>query len=641
MTVGKAKIVGELAGAAVLLPDIAADALAANARIKFALSWLQLAGARAESTGPATDLESERALAGLGDDPLYAPPAAVMRRPEGVEIPGAGAVVARILQDLQLMLAAIEAGASAGLLDEHLLRRFRLREEAIRGTVEIAGDLVPAEFVSMLSRPPRNGHDTLHGLVMDLHRAVNEIGRALAEEDVGGAKVYRLEEQDKARVAAFMRGLNRTAPLKFDHPGLATHATRDGDRLIIQNDIGTTDAHVLIAYVQGLRLAVTYSDIHRRRLDFFTRRLQDFSWTVSGPRSDNGLDESFQVATGIFDAADIAALDAGLEQLGAKLVFLIDWNKARKSLRRLVAKSAAIAVLDWAADHQVGHRGYLEIGGDKVIADLLESVSKATGGFYISLQAAVGESGAVDFLCEALRIASSGLGAGRSPIAVRDLLRAELLGRVASVADKILDVALDHAALIHDLGNLVLAELLGGQAATEVGASRARAWETLADQHVKRIRDLVAGGEERAWRAIASAADDAADSLEETVFRLQFLPPELPQEIRGGLLQLAEDVLAGASDYVRLLCALRNVHRGALREDMRSFLDLVEALHDHEHATDEGERAVFTHLMQAGVDAKAVNVVTGVASSLEETGDALLRTGRLASDHLLGAWFAA
>ena len=47
-----------------------------------------------------------------------------------------------------------------------------------------------------------------------------------------------------------MAGLNRTAKLKFTHPGLATTATRAGGRLVIQNDIGTTDAHVIVIHVK-------------------------------------------------------------------------------------------------------------------------------------------------------------------------------------------------------------------------------------------------------------------------------------------------------------------------------------------------------------------------------------------------------
>ena len=643
MVIRKAKILGELAESSLLLPDLVGEALAANARIKFSLSWLQSAQASVDATGRghAVDLEPERALAGLGGDPLYAPPVATGRGAEGIEVPRAAAVVSRLLEDLSRMRAATETGADAGILDKSLCAQFRLREEAIRRSARLEADLLPPGFVSMLSRPPREDRNSLHGLVMDMHKALNTIMAGLTEDDVAGARVYRLRDDDRARVSAFMRGLNRTAPLKFDHPGLATNAMRDGTRLVIQNDIGTTDAHVLIAYVEGLRLSVTCSDIHSRRLDFFRSRLKEFSWTVSNRHSADLEDDVFFVATGVFEAKDCAALDLALERLGANLVFLIDWNRARKSLCRLVSKSSAVAILNWAADHEVGHRGYLEVGGDALIADLLETVSKATGGFFTSLQSAVGEDGAVEFLREALRIASEGLRAGRSAMAVRDLLRAELLARVASIADRILDIALDHAALMLDLGNLVRGALLDGHAAADKAAGRAQAWEALADRQVTRIRDLCGNGNERAWRTIASGADDAADSLEETAFRLQFLPADIPAEIRDGLLRLAEHAVASVKEYVRLLCALRNVHRGAPRQDMRNFLDFVEKLHDQEHATDEAERDVFTSLMRANIDAKVLNVVTAIADGLEETGDALLHAGRLVSDHAVGEWFAA
>ena len=538
------------------------------------------------------------------------------------------------------MRRATEAGAEAGILDPALAAQFRDREAAVAARIRLDGDVLPTGLVSALSRPPRDDGDTFHGLVMDLHKALNAVAAGLSEEDVAGARVYRLDEADKARVAAFMRGLDRTAPLKFDHPGLTTSAMRDGARLMIQNDIGTTDAHVLIAYVEGLRLSVTYSDIHRQRLEFFERRLKNFSWTVSNRHAADLEEDIFYLATGVFEADDMAGLDAALERLGASLVFLIDWNKARKSLRRLVSKSSAVAILDWAADHELGHRGYLEVGGDAVIGDLLEIASKATGGYYTSLQGALGEEGAAEFLREALRLSSESLRAGRTALAVRDLLRAELLAHVASISERIVDIALDHAALTLDLGNLVRGALLDGHAATEAVAARAKNWEALADRQVTRIRDLCGSGSERAWRDIASGADDAADDFEETAFRLQFLPDDVPADVRDGLLRLAEYTVDAVKDYVRLLCALRNVHRGAPRQDMRNFLELVERLHDREHATDEAERDVFCCLMRADVDAKTLNVVTTIADGLEEAADALLHAGRLISDHALGEWFA-
>jgi uncharacterized protein Yka (UPF0111/DUF47 family) len=329
-----------------------------------------------------------------------------------------------------------------------------------------------------------------------------------------------------------------------------------------------------------------------------------------------------------------------LEHLGATLVFLIDWNKARKSLRQLVSKEAAGEILDWAAVHEVGHRGFLEVGGVALIVDLLGSVSKATGSFYPSLKGAVGEDGAVEFLRQALRLSSEALKSGRSAQAVRDLLRVELLARLASVSDRILDLALDHAALVLDLGNLVRAALLEAQKRAGTYAERGGKWESKADRLVASIRDLAGTGNERAWRAIASAADDAADAFEEALFRLRFLPDHISTELRTSLSRLAEDAVTAVNEYVRLLTAARHIHRGAPREDLQAFFDLLERQHEMEHATDAAEREVFTILMRDGPEAKVLQVATAVAEALEKAGDALLKTSRLVADQALGGWIA-
>ncbi|MGA8170350.1 MAG: hypothetical protein WB816_05905 [Methylocystis sp.] len=86
--------------------------------------------------------------------------------------------------------------------------------------------------------------DSLHLLVMDAHKANYRVATETAVEVIGGAQFHHLGPDDRGRVAAFMRGLNRTAPLAFGHPGLATTAARVSPRLTIQNDIGATDAHV-------------------------------------------------------------------------------------------------------------------------------------------------------------------------------------------------------------------------------------------------------------------------------------------------------------------------------------------------------------------------------------------------------------
>jgi hypothetical protein len=70
-----------------------------------------------------------------------------------------------------------------------------------------------------------------------------------------------------------MAGLNRTSPLKFNHPGLATTAAREGNKLAIQNDIGETDAHVIVIHVEGMTVNITCSDVHLERLQFMRNML--------------------------------------------------------------------------------------------------------------------------------------------------------------------------------------------------------------------------------------------------------------------------------------------------------------------------------------------------------------------------------
>src|SRR5690242_15412446 len=132
MVVTKAKIVKELAGRSLLLPDLVAAALAANGRIKFALSWLQAAEASAGGQATGIHLEAERSLAGLGNEPLYAPPQSVVQRADGELIPGAGKIFERLLEDLRCMRNAIEAGAATAHLDLQQVDQFRRREQTFR-----------------------------------------------------------------------------------------------------------------------------------------------------------------------------------------------------------------------------------------------------------------------------------------------------------------------------------------------------------------------------------------------------------------------------------------------------------------------------------------------------------------------------
>ena len=60
-----------------------------------------------------------------------------------------------------------------------------------------------------------------------------------------------------------------------------------------------------------------------------------------------------------------------MELLGSRLVFLIDWNRARKRLRDLVGNRAAVELLDWAAEREYGHMAFLLAGGEQLVYDAL------------------------------------------------------------------------------------------------------------------------------------------------------------------------------------------------------------------------------------------------------------------------------
>src|SRR5262249_26620459 len=167
-----------------------------------------------------------------------------------------------------------------------------------------------------------------------------------------------------------MKGVNETASLKFDYPGLGTTAAHEGDRLTIQNDLGPTQAHVLVVHIAGLSVTLTYADIHRSRVRFLQDMLQTFD--VQWTRGERPVGEDYELTVGQFAAETPEQLERWLTFLGSRLVFLIEWNRARKRLTELVGKPEALALLKWAADHNIGHMAFLKAGDVQLVETALE-----------------------------------------------------------------------------------------------------------------------------------------------------------------------------------------------------------------------------------------------------------------------------
>ncbi len=201
----KFQIIEQLGQADILLPSLVTEGLAANDRIKVRMSALQAAVQRAqEPLRPATDLQVECRAAGIA-------PAALATLIGGAHLAGRGRMAApnlaslmkEIIDDATTMVRAVSAGKSA----EGEAMATRLAAIRAAGLLESANEIEIAH-VARLTGVAQDGADSLHRLVMDLHKALNRLAAACAEEIVSGAHVFGLQSEDRAPVESFMQGLN-------------------------------------------------------------------------------------------------------------------------------------------------------------------------------------------------------------------------------------------------------------------------------------------------------------------------------------------------------------------------------------------------------------------------------------------------
>ena len=645
----KTEIVDFLGERALVMPALLATAIVANERAKYVLTLLQMAASQAENpqTAPPS-LRADREACGITEAKFDRVIAQAQHDGTGnYYIPNARRLIAVLDEALSDMIAPLREAAKDGGDSDALHARFSDRlERLLRARPKMSEDALSGETIAALTSGRPKAGDGVHVLVMDLHKELTRLQGAIATEEVAGAKAYGLDGNDRAALAAFMKGLQRTAPLKFDHPGLDTTAARANGVLLIQNDIGTTEAHVLVVKVAGLRVSTTYTDVHLPRLRFLQSLCADtgVSWTDVHSRQAVSIGDGdlFYLTTGEFAAETADALDAFLERLGSRIVFLIDWNKARKRLNLLVPNETAVEVLKWAADQEVGHRGFLELGGERLIYDALEQAVKTPLRYGELLHEMIGTEVARDYLRFVLQITASGLLEGRSEALIRDRVRAELFTHFRTAEQRLLAECASHAEIILQLATgLRSAMRNGGPARGEAlaqHATRAKQWESRADNLVKELRSTVRriSGTEF-FRGLAETADDAADHLEDAAFLAGLLFKSAPlDDVPEPLLTLADLLVDGAQAFRRTMESAQYVRRDGEREAAQRFLEAVDSVVTTEHLTDERHRAVTMTLMSAPLDCRQLLMLGDVAHHLEAAADALLHASLRLRDHVLG-----
>ncbi len=646
----KTQIVDFLGDKALVLPALLDSAIVGNERAKYVLSLFQMAASYAEypQEGGAPALRTDREACGIADATFDRSVRESVSDGHGnFHIPGAQRLVAVLDDALEAMLAPLALLEGAPKEPAGLPKQYRERlDRLVKARPPIVDDMISnTTIAAMTSGRPASG-DGFHLLIMDLHKEINRLQSKISTEEVEGAKAYGITEADRSLIAAFMRGVERTAPLKFDHPGLSTTAARSGSTLLIQNDLGTTDAHVLVVRITETTAEVTHTDIHVQRLRFFQSLLEEtgIEWEElsSHQASVIAKGDLFYVARGRFEAQDTTALNSFLERLGSRLVFLIDWNRARKRLRLLVPNERAVRILKWAADHELGHRAFLDLGGERLVYDALEQAVKTPLRYGQPLHEMIGTDVAQDYLCYVLQTTANGLLKGQSAALIRDQVRAELFNHFRSAEQRLLADAGRHASITVRLAGGLRTSLRQGAAsggdALARNAAQAKLEESRADEIVKETRLTVRRipGTEIFCR-ILEVADDAADDLEDSAFLAGLLSARATcLELPAPLLELSDLLVDGAQAFQRAIGAAQYVHRGGPRENMQQFLEAIDHVVTVEHQTDERERAVTVALIASDIDCRHLHLINGIASHLESAADALLRASLMLRDHVLG-----
>jgi len=602
-------------------------ALAANDRVKFRLSLLQMALSHAEHPDqPAPTLREERIACGIDETTLDSLVAGARMVGKRCRMSGAAQIVVDIAADLRIMAAPVLAAKANGLAA-------RL-EGLLHALPEADGDLLEPGAICAITQLGGDHTDSLHQLVMDLHKQLNALQADLAQETLDGAAAYNLAAADRPLVLAFMKGVNRTARLKFVHPGLSTTATRVGDQLVIQNDLGTTDAHVIVIHVKQRTVTVTYTDVHPERLEFLQQMLKNQPITWERQREAAlASNEPFYMTTGRARCPP-AGPGPFLEFLGSRLVFLIDWNRARKQLRGFLRGPDRVALLHWAAEAEVGHRGFLELGGAHPVNQAVEATAGTSMHFGDRLCDVLGDQESAEFLRFVFRASTEGMLAGGSRTLIHDRIRVALATHFSNEERQLLRLAADHAGLIFEIASLVQSGAQGESAAKGKSGRRAARYEHDADQIVLETRNAVRRRPDYGvFLRVLEAADDAADELEDAVFLLNL--DRLEGKSLEPLQSLADCLLEAAQEWTKALGHAAQIGRSAEAAATEDFLKAIDRIHALEHGADDAQRALAVSAIAHAEDFRQLHLFTALGVKLEAAADALKHASLILREHVL------
>jgi len=321
------------------------------------------------------------------------------------------------------------------------------------------------------------------------------------------------------------------------------------------------------------------------------------------------------------------------------LVFLIDWNKARKVLRQWVSNADAIRILEWGARHRVGHRAFLELGGADLVSSAVHHATPTRIGFGERLDRTLGRDAAVDFLKTVLRVSAEALLQGSSTRLARDRIEAALVAHLERVDRTLLSVVIRQAGLARDIATGVarfLAERRAHRAFDCTAlAAQAQRIEEKADRIAIEARSEIARiGTTRSIERLVNEIEDAIDDLEQAAFTASLLPDEIPPQLIEPLAELCTAAVVGTQAAAEGTAAAAEIPEGH-RIDSEDALAAIGRLVDAEHKADAAERAVTALVLTGESNLKTALSVLELAHSLERSTDRLAAFGHLLREHVL------
>ena len=181
----KSEIIQELGQTDLVLPARVGEGLAANNRVKARLSILQAAACHARQPGGADfNLVEECHAAGIDAAAMETlVNQASLARDGRIVAPGLGGLRAAIWDDVATMVDAVKAGDAAR--GERAFERLAALQRSL--PLE-AGDSIDLAQIAKLTAVSSADADSLHRLVMDLHKMLNELAARCAETTIADRK---------------------------------------------------------------------------------------------------------------------------------------------------------------------------------------------------------------------------------------------------------------------------------------------------------------------------------------------------------------------------------------------------------------------------------------------------------------------